>query len=284
MGNVLAASAMFAGCTSLENINCLKNWNIKGEIDVTGMFADCTKIKNVDVLVNWDLTNAKETSEMFYGCLPDIISENIKNDDSPNGVKFYQILRDSIIEDEKEEEVEKMIYDPKIIKTVEYFIENMNWDWSINIFGKNFVEKNKDDVYLVIDGYQTELIKNYTFKKSGKTLIEIIEINELTDLQSMFEDCSSLTSIDALNNWNMSKITNTSRMFAGCINLVSIDALKNWNMENVKDVTDMFIGCNSLNSNSFKVLKKWNLERFGGIEKISNMYIRVEEDDCEKNN
>ena len=284
MSNVLAASAMFAGCTSLENINCLKNWNIKGEIDVTGMFADCTKIKNVDVLVNWDLTNAKETSEMFYGCSPDIISENIKNDDSPNGVKLYQILRDSIIEDEKEEEVEKMIYDPKIIKTVEYFIENMNWDWSINIFGKNFVEKNKDDVYLVIDGYQTELIKNYTFKKSGKTLIEIIEINELTDLQSMFEDCSSLTSIDALNNWNMSKITNTSRMFAGCINLVSIDALKNWNMENVKDVTDMFIGCNSLNSNSFKVLKKWNLERFGGIEKISNMYIRVKEDDCEKNN
>ena len=271
MNEVVAASAMFAGCNKLETIDDLKEWDIKNMIDLTGIFSYCSSLKNVESLMSWNLYNVEDTTDMFAGCSPEIITNNIKNSNSINGKKLYEILCDSIIGEENEEiysedDVEKIVYDPKKVKFIEYNLENMNFDWCIKIFGTNFVERNKDKIYLMINKIQVDLCSEYLFQESGKTKIEIIETEPINDFSSMFEGCTSLTSLDSFKNLDTSNVINTSYMFYNCFSLNNIDALKNWNMNNVEDATDMFYGCVSLTS--IDALKTWNLQKLGGFEKL----------------
>ena len=65
---------------------------------------------------------------------------------------------------------------------------NKNKD-EIKIFGTNFVENNKDNCYLLIDGKQCELCEFYKLKNNQKnksTLeIKLIETNKITNMYCM---------------------------------------------------------------------------------------------------
>ena len=50
------------------------------------------------------------------------------------------------------------------------------------------------------------------------------------NFERMFSGCSSISNIDGLNNWHVSKANNFKRMFSGC----SLNGLKNWNASNAK--------------------------------------------------
>ena len=74
----------------------------------------------------------------------------------------------------------------------------------------------------------------------------ILDISEVTNMESMFSSCKSLTSLD-LTGWDTSKVTNMSQMFSNCSGLTSID-LSNFNTSKVTDMKYMFYGCKSLTS------------------------------------
>ena len=80
---------------------------------------------------------------------------------------------------------------------------------------------------------------------------------------SMFESCSSLTSLD-LSNFNTSKVTNMNYMFHGCSGLTSLD-LSNFDTSNVTNMMCMFYGCSGLTSldvSSFNTSEATGLFRF----------------------
>ena len=60
--------------------------------------------------------------------------------------------------------------------------------------------------------------------------MEIILVNE----------CSSLSDIKALQNWNVSNGKNFNFMFYGCFSILDIKVLQNWNISNGNDYNDMF--------------------------------------------
>ena len=60
----------------------------------------------------------------------------------------------------------------------------------------------------------------------------------------MFNDCSSLTSID-VSGFNTAKVENMSQMFNGCSGITSLD-LSGWDTGNVEYMYAMFNGCNKL--------------------------------------
>ena len=62
----------------------------------------------------------------------------------------------------------------------------------------------------------------------------------------MFEDCSSLTSLD-VSHFNTANVTNMSYMFSICVALTSLD-VTNFDTANVTDMTRMFMDCSSLTS------------------------------------
>ena len=70
--------------------------------------------------------------------------------------------------------------------------------------------------------------------------------SNVTDMSSMFYDCSSLTSLD-LSNFDTSNVTNMSRMFERCNNLPSLD-VSGFNTSNVTYMNYMFSGCSGLTS------------------------------------
>ena len=87
------------------------------------------------------------------------------------------------------------------------------------------------------------------FNFANLTIIEGIKnlnTSNVTDMNGMFDSCSSLTSLD-LSNFDTSKLTNMSGMFDSCSSLTSLD-LSNLNTSNVTNMIRMFISCSSLTS------------------------------------
>ena len=71
-----------------------------------------------------------------------------------------------------------------------------------------------------------------------------LDTSNVTDMTSMFHDCSSLTTLD-LSNWDTSSVTNMGTMFRSCGSLTTLD-VSNFNTSNVTSMRHMFYGCSSL--------------------------------------
>ena len=70
--------------------------------------------------------------------------------------------------------------------------------------------------------------------------------SQVTSMSFMFENCSSLTSLD-LSNFNTSKVTDMDSMFENCSSLTSLD-LSNFDTSQVTSMHRMFENCSSLTS------------------------------------
>ena len=69
--------------------------------------------------------------------------------------------------------------------------------------------------------------------------------SNITDLGSVFSNCSALTSID-LSGWDMTSINSTDSMFDSCNRLVSIGS-PNWNTPSLTNTAGMFSYCSRFN-------------------------------------
>ena len=171
-----------------------------------------------------------------------------------------------------------------------------------NIFGEKFVENNKDNISLIINGNENKLVSKYNLN-IGTNNIKIIIKKKLTKLENMFEhcislknidelkylntkdttnfscmfnDCGSLSNINALQNWNVSNGNNFSYMFRGCSSIPDINALQNWNVSNGNNFKGMFIWCSSISD--INALQNWNVSNgndfgslFGSCESLSDI-------------
>lgn len=84
----------------------------------------------------------------------------------------------------------------------------------------------------------------YCMKLQDIKDIRNLNTENVIDMSLMFQDCSSLASLD-LSSFNTEKVTKIWRMFEGCNSLASLD-LTGFNTANVIDMSRMFIGCSSL--------------------------------------
>ena len=171
-----------------------------------------------------------------------------------------------------------IIYDVKDLKEV-------------RLFSKDFVEKNKDNCKLIIEGMEEDLkeIHNfgYFFGSYKETFeIRLKGITNITDLSYMFYECSSLLSLSDISKWKTSLILNMSYMFntsekrknynepllgygiqLGIFNspssyniinskLVSLPDISEWDTSNVSNMSGMFYDCSSLLS--LPDISKWD--------------------------
>ncbi len=81
-------------------------------------------------------------------------------------------------------------------------------------------------------------------KLESITGIENLNTSKVTNMDSMFSGCYSLTSID-LSHFDTSSCTYTGWMFYGCSNLKSLD-MSHFDTSKVTDMGAMFYGCTSL--------------------------------------
>jgi len=138
----------------------------------------------------------------------------------------------------------------------------------VHIFGKKFVENNKDKCKIVFKNKEYELkenfhLKDYTNDKLNKLQIKLINIKNITNMSYMFSDCQLLSSLPDISIWKTNNITDMSYMFYYCGALSSLPDISKWNTNNVTDMSNMFNNCTSLLS--LPDISKWN------TSKVTNM-------------
>ena len=109
----------------------------------------------------------------------------------------------------------------------------------------------------------------------GNWSIPVSKFNGVTDMNHMFYDCNSLTSLD-LSGLNTENVTDMNYMFYACSSLTSLD-VSHLNTENVTDMNSMFGSCNSLTSldvshfNTSNVTNMWNM--FVSCENLTSLDV-----------
>ena len=74
--------------------------------------------------------------------------------------------------------------------------------------------------------------------------LETWDVSNVTDMSSMFCDCTNLTELN-ISNWDVSNVTDMSSMFNGCSSLTELD-ISNWDVSNVTNMGFMFSCCQNL--------------------------------------
>ena len=190
--------------------------------------------------------------------------------------------------------------------------ENIKYN-SLELFGEVFVNKNKENCFLIINEKIMELDKyiklSDIFDNSNNFIdwpiqleVKLIEqknklmnnmsfmfyrINTLfpssdfskfntiniTKMNYMFYNCSSLTQIPDISNFNTENVTDMSFMFYNCSSLTQLPDISTSNF-NTKNVTDMsYMFYNCFSLEKLPDISKWNMEN---VSNISNMFGNCE--------
>ena len=156
----------------------------------------------------------------------------------------------------------------------------------IKIFGHDFVENNKglcsiiyrNKKYDLRSLFDRKIIKDndyFKFKLKG--------INNVTNLEYMFEECSQLSPLSNFSNWDTSyalnmeglfqnnkclelpdisnfitrNVVTMNGIFEGCSSLKYLPDISKWNTSNVENMKSIFKGCTSLIS--LPDISKWDI-------------------------
>ena len=218
-------------------------------------------IENIDK----NIPDSKFKKEMLeLGLIPEKKMERAKE-----VINFYKEFRDNINKKNYDKTKKKRIeceednknnanieYNNEI--NITYNIENEN---DIHIFGKNFVENNKDKCKLVFENKEYKMSQNFHIKNDIKNKLNELQIklkysNNITNMSYMFSDCTSLSSLPDIYKLNTDNATNMSYMFYHCNSLTSLPDISKWNTKNVTNMSNMFNDCKSLLS--LPDISKWN--------------------------
>ena len=136
-----------------------------------------------------------------------------------------------------------------------------------NLTSWDDVDDKEDILYLSEDLSDfTDLSDRYKDLKSLKAIVATNVTSNATDMEHMFNGCSSLVDISTLKDWNTINVTDMNAMFNGCSSLEDISPLKYWETGNVTDMNGMFDGCSSLRN--IYPLKDWDTSNVSDISGI----------------
>jgi surface protein len=99
--------------------------------------------------------------------------------------------------------------------------------------------------------------------------------SKVTNMNSMFSDCSGLTSLD-VTGFNTANVTLMVGMFSGCTGLTDLD-LSHFDTNTVKNMNSMFSGCSGLTSldlSHFDTPKVIDMiKMFNGCSALTSIYV-----------
>ena len=170
-----------------------------------------------------------------------IAERNIaKKEESKVGVKKLNEENEILPENNDKKDIQNKTYENNEYKDKINLIYFSYFNVIAQLFGENFVKNNKDNIYLIINGKQSELIYKCNLNKGNNTVTIVIK-NKLTDLSHMLENYSNtyLKDISELKYLDVSQTKNFYEMFSG-LKLTDINFLRNWKVSNGIDFGRMF--------------------------------------------
>jgi surface protein len=95
------------------------------------------------------------------------------------------------------------------------------------------------------------------------TVTDVLNLTDRDYFLQTFLGCTSLTTVNRMNEWDISNITNITNMFSGCI-LFNQD-IGNWDVSNVYNISGMFSGAAAFNQD----ISNWDMS---SITNMSYMF------------
>ena len=158
------------------------------------------------------------------------------------------------------DEIKKILkFNKELRKGTGCIIKYISNSSNIRLFGRRFVENNKDICKIIINEKEQDLCEFYEFEENSeaKFLYVKLKFNENPkNISHMFRECSSLISISDISNWDTSQVTDMSYLFEKCISLEYLPDISEWDISNVTDIKCMFKKCYNLKS--LPDIGKWN--------------------------
>ena len=240
----------FDGCQKLTEIKGIENLNTQNVTDMSSMFSDCQKLTSLD-LSNFNTANVKYMRSMFKNCsaLTGIFASNkfvtdmvIDGSDMFSGcdkligaIKYIGSQTDHHYAN----------YENGYFSPEGGFPAYAVFDGGTRTltFGRGLSkpagaydlnEGNNEPGWLT----QKENIYKVVFDASFANA-------RPTSCYYWFSGCSKLTDIEGIENLNTENVTNMNSMFDRCSALTSLD-LTNFNTAKVSDMSYMFMGCSAL--------------------------------------
>jgi surface protein len=100
------------------------------------------------------------------------------------------------------------------------------------------------------------------------TATDAPNLTNVIDLSNMFANCSSLTTISSIENWDVSKVTNMFCMFVNCSSLTTVSGIENWDVSKVTNMAGMFYGATNFKS----PLNGWG-SKTSMVTEMSQMFL-----------
>ena len=157
--------------------------------------------------------------------------------------------------------------------TIKYILKD---DKKIQLFGGEFIKRNKGKCKLIINGKEEELYQYLDSKNLGNVKyieIKLVEKKKITDMSKMFCNCMNLYSLPDISNWDTSLVTNMSFMFCCCISLASFEGISKWNISNVSNISFMFWGCSTLKE--IPDISNWNTAHVTDMSYLFNRCLSL---------
>jgi surface protein len=178
----------------------------------------------------------------------------------------------------------------KLIYLANFFNEK------IKIFDNNFVKKNKNKCYLIIDDSPkelcTEIVLNEEQKKKGSVKITLLETNQVTDMSNMFKGCQLLKTIEGNFKMSSNPDNNRKKVFTNFFlnekdeedityietkhqllqpkeGNFKMSSNPDWDTKNIVNMSGMFYGCNSLTHIGY--IEEWDTKN---VTDFSEMFYK----------
>ena len=271
--NVTDMSWMFYGCSALKSLD-LTNFNTANVGFMIHMFYGCSALKSLD-LTNFNTAKVTYMNNMFEGCSAlttiyasdKFVTDNVSNgSDMFTGCKSLKDYSDSKTDHtyancggtdgyftpggcgyaEFDNATGTLTFCYKGVKPEGAYDLNVGGsdpEWktlgtNVNkvVFNASFANARPTSCYYWFCGCS---------KLTDIEGIENLNTENVTNMNSMFDRCSALTSLD-LTNFNTAKVSDMSYMFMGCSALTTIFVRDKFVTDLVTDGREMFHMCINL--------------------------------------
>ena len=291
-------SAMFQGCSALTSVD-LSKFNTANVIDMQYMFDGCKSLASLDVSM-FDTGNVLNMCNMFSGCsslteldLMNFSTSNVQTMDNmfAGNSSLVWIFADSKFS------TASCTRGNGMFNGCESLLGAINYDASktdknyANCSTGYFADKNKGrNTYVRLKNGVLTFYYSY-YKQSGdyglnsgtevpgwkgKSFTKVVFDKSFKDQSPWtcrwwFYKAYSLTSIEGIENLDVSGTRNITSMFESCTKLKVLD-LSNFSTPNLNIMNRVFYGCYSLTtiyaSDNFKIGKQEGSEVFTGCDKL----------------
>ena len=257
---------MFQGCYSLTYLD-LNSFNTSKVTDMVCMFMGCSSLGTIACDKAW---SCQESGDMFESCrsLEGAVSYDSKKTNAqmanPTTGYFFvtgpEVLR-AYVQMSADKKTLTFFYDNKRSTR-----EGTTWDINKkkNAYGSEYPawagiyeDYNTTTTKAVIDAsfanFRPTSTAGWFQGLKALTTVEGLQnlnTSEVKSMNSMFEDCVALTTLD-LKSFNTSKVETMKSMFERCKALQALD-LKSFNTSKVETMSSMFQGCGSLTGLNLK--------------------------------